>query len=491
MNNTRTDFDLVVVGGGPAGSTLATFVAMQGHRVLLLEKERFPRHQIGESLLPATVHGICPLLGISEEIKQANFMRKMGGTFRWGKNSSPWTFNFSTSSKMVGPTGFAYQVERSKFDSILLNNARKKGVEVQEQKLVTGIETQGERVRGVRFTDDAGNAHTVSCKYVADSSGNSSRIYEKTGERIYSKFFENVALFGYYSNGKRLPSPNQGNILCAAFDGGWFWYIPLTDELTSVGAVVSREKAGQLRAGRENAMHEFISECPLIREYLKDAQRVTEGPYGKLRVRMDFSYCCTRFWSPGMMLVGDAACFVDPVFSSGVHLATYSGLLAARSVNSCLRGDIDEHTAFNEFELRYRREYGNFYRFLVAFYDMNQDKESYFWSARKVLNSEDKANEAFIRLVAGIGASREPLFENSTDFFDVMGTIGDSFKSASSIPGEFDQTKLDRDFMVGFTKEINHIQLQAMTKRRLTETPFWDKGLVPTADGLHWQTAAV
>jgi halogenation protein CepH len=486
ITDTDTNFDLIVVGGGPAGSTLAAFVAMQGHSVLLLEKEMFPRHQIGESLLPATIHGICPLLGVSEQIEQANFMRKMGGTFRWGKSNSPWTFNFAASTKMSGPTGYAYQVERSKFDEILLRNAEKKGVKVLERAAATNIVTDRGRVCGVCYIDDAGNSRTARGKYVADTSGNSSRIYQNVGQRIYSKFFENVALFGYYKNGKRLPAPNQGNILCAAFDGGWFWYIPLTNDLTSVGAVVSRERAGQLRDGREQNMRNLIESCTLIKEYLKDAERITDGPYGKLRVRMDYSYSSTRFWSPGMLLVGDSACFVDPVFSSGVHLATYSALLAARSVNSCLRGTVDEDTAFAEFEKRYRREYANFYSFLVAFYDLNQDEESYYWSARKVLGSNEETNEAFIQLVAGVGSSSEPLFQKSDAFFANMRSVSDSFQSAASVPGEFDQTKLDRPFMTSLTKEINHVQLQAILRGKRTELPLWPNGLIPTADGFHW-----
>lgn len=126
-SSTAEHFDLIVVGGGPSGSTLATLVAMRGHRVLLLEKESFPRYQIGESLLPATVHGVCKLLGVTEELEAANFTKKLGGTFRWGSNPEPWTFAFAISPKLAGPTSFAYQVERMKFDKILIDNARRKG----------------------------------------------------------------------------------------------------------------------------------------------------------------------------------------------------------------------------------------------------------------------------------------------------------------------------------------------------------------------------
>src|SRR5215475_9066949 len=119
----KEETDVVVIGGGPGGSTLATLVAMQGHRVILLEKEKFPRYQIGESLVPSTVHGVCRLTGVADELHKAGFTKKRGGTQRWGANPEPWTFAFSVSPRMTGETSFAYQVERSKFDKILLDHA--------------------------------------------------------------------------------------------------------------------------------------------------------------------------------------------------------------------------------------------------------------------------------------------------------------------------------------------------------------------------------
>jgi FAD-dependent halogenase len=415
-------------------------------------------------------------------------MRKNGGTFRWGKSLEPWTFSFSMSASMEGPTGYAYQVERAKFDSILLNNARKKGVEVRERYIVDDVILEGDRVVGVRALDVLGQAHTIRSKYVADASGNTSRVHSHVAQRVYSQLFRNVALYGYYLNGKRLPSPNQGNILSAAFDAGWFWYIPLSDTLTSVGAVVARQHADEIRGDHEAAMAKFISACPIIREYLSGATRVTDGQYGAFRVRKDYSYCCTRFWRAGMVLVGDAACFVDPVFSSGVHLATYSALLAARSINSCLSDGMQEAQAFDEFQRRYLREYSNFYRFLVAFYNMDQDQESYFWHARKVLNSEEKGNEAFVRLVAGIGSSGEPLSKGGEDFFGSIRSVSDSFVRAQRSAGKFEQHLLDRAFMADFTRESAHIQAHALLPGISIEQPLWDTGLVPTGDGLRWCT---
>ena len=139
MQRNVENFDVVVIGGGPAGSTASTILAMQNHRVLLLDRDTFPRYQIGESLLPATIHGICKILGLSEELKKAGFVRKLGGTFRWGTNPTPWTFAFSTASTISAPKAYAYQVERAKFDNLLLRNAQHNGVDVRERHAVTNL----------------------------------------------------------------------------------------------------------------------------------------------------------------------------------------------------------------------------------------------------------------------------------------------------------------------------------------------------------------
>lgn len=499
MSERGEEFDLVVLGGGPGGSTLASFVAMKGHRVLLLEEEKFPRHQIGESLLPATIHGICGMLGLSKEIAEAGFPLKRGGTFRWGKSPDPWTFAFTKDPS--DPYGYAYQVERDRFDEMLLRNAARKGADVREQHTVTEVLKEEGRVVGVRYRDPAGGEHVARARFVADASGHKSRGL--VGERVDSRFFQNVALYAYYEGGKRLPSPNDGNILCAAFRDGWFWYIPLSDTLTSVGAVVSREAAEAMKGGHEQALQGFIKACPIIDDYLSAATRVTAGKYGAIRVRKDYSYTTTRFWAPGIMLIGDAACFIDPVFSSGVHLATYAALLAARGINSCLRGALDEERCFAEFEMRYRREFGNFYQFLMAFYDMNQDADSYFWSARKIVSTEERDNEAFIRLVAGRSQVDEPAFYEGHEFFDAREGFGhwmeqslnpDAVRPANArsapaprrVAGGFDATS----FMDGFTQEIAQLQAQArLGERRGLEAPLAEGGLVPSRDGLEWETA--
>jgi halogenation protein CepH len=469
-----TETDVVVVGGGPGGSTVATLVAQQGHRVVLLEKERFPRYQIGESLLPSTVQGVCRLLGVSRELEEAGFPVKRGGTFRWGANPEPWTFDFGISPQFAGSAAPAYQVERMKFDKILLDNAKRCGVEVREEHTVTDVIEEDGRVRGVRCTDDAagGVQREFRSRHVVDASGNLSRIHARIGgKRQYSEFFRNVAVFGYFRGGKRMPAPTQGNILAVAFSAGWFWYIPLSDELTSVGAVVHRGALDRIQGDREQALNELIAQCPMIADFLADAERVTDGPYGEIRVRKDYSYIQEKFWRPGLALVGDAACFIDPVFSSGVHLATYGGLLAARSLNTALSatGELDESTLFEEYELRYRQEYVRFHDFLVTFYDMHSDEQSYFWRAKKVTGSAASELQSFVSLVGG-GSSDERALVDVGSYLDRQGVEEKAWSVAQAGA---------------------NIQVQAATGGSLDEqVPIRPEGLVPSPDGMHWTQPA-
>jgi halogenation protein CepH len=477
------EFDLIIAGGGPGGSTLAAFVAMQGHRVLILEREQFPRYSIGESLLPSTVHGICGRLGIREKIINAGFTRKQGGCMRWGKNPEPWVFDFKTSRALDHlDADYAFQVERAKFDQILLDNARERGVDVRERHQVKELIIEDGTVKGVRFVGPDGTDRIARAKYVADATGNTSKLASHVGERKYSEFFRNVALFAYYEGAKRMPAPLQGNILCAAFKEGWFWFIPLSPTLTSVGAVVAKDNASKLKGDQEKVMNEFIADCPIITDMLSPAKRVTEGMYGQFRVRKDWSYTTTQMWKPGMVLIGDAACFIDPVLSTGVHLSTYSALLAARCINTRLKGQLSDDRVFTEMEKRYRHEYNSFYDFLVTFYDMHQDSDSYFWRARKVLNSEERSNEAFVRLVAG-GQHPEEFFDRRANIGDVMQKYADKKPDLSIDPAE------TRAFVVEMKDAAGRAPGAAMHELSAEPPPDkqrWNGGLIATADGLHW-----
>jgi halogenation protein CepH len=484
---TVEEFDVIVVGGGPSGSTAATAVALRGHRVLLLEQQAFPRYQIGESLLPSTVHGVCRILGVEDEVARAGFKVKRGGTFRWGRNRDPWQFSFALSPRLADPTSFAYQVERQRFDAILLDNARRKGVDVRERCRVRDVVADGERVRGVSWTGPGGEVREARARYVVDASGNGSRIHgEVGGKRTYSDFFRNIAVFGYFAGGARLPKPNDGNIFCAAFDEGWIWYIPLRDGLTSVGAVVSRENAADIQRDPVAGWRRLIDACPEVRDMLAGVEQATEAPYDQVRVRKDWSYWKTRLWRPGMVLVGDAACFVDPVLSSGVHLATYGALLAARSINSALAGETDEARLFGEFEARYRHEYALFYEFLVSFYDMHQDERSYFWKARKVTNVEATELEAFVELVGGLASGdaslADPGARLTTASSELDGAVGRLPESDGLRNPLFESASVRQVFQEGAVLQERGVFGGPLEE----ESPMRPGGLVASEDGLTW-----
>ncbi|WP_329213794.1 tryptophan 7-halogenase [Streptomyces sp. NBC_01485] len=489
-----SDYDLVVVGGGPAGSTAATAVALRGHRVLLLERETFPRYQIGESLLPATVHGLCRLLGVADEVARAGFTLKRGGTLRWGRDPEPWQFSFSMTPRLPEPTATAFQVERSRFDEILLRNAERVGVEVREGSSVRRVlADEGERVRGVEYTDPDGNARTAHARFVIDASGNTSRIHGRVGgARVYSDFFRNLAVFGYYAGGRRLPEPNSGNIFCAAFDAGWLWYIPLRDDLTSVGAVISPEHFAAVQHDPRAAWQDMIKACPEVDRLLTDVPVATESPYDQVRVRKDYSYWKKSLWTPGMALVGDAACFVDPVLSSGVHLATYGALLAARAVNSALDGSVPEERGFAEFEARYRREYGVFYEFLIAFYDMERNDRSYFWSAKKVTRVDLDEAAAFAELAGGVASGDAAVVASgglgahwSSAAAELDGAVGRLATGEDRVNPLLSARIVAETFRTG-----NDLRDQALYGGPLDDsapsTP--DDALTVTADGLSWAT---
>lgn len=492
MQGREEEFDVIVVGGGPGGSTVATFIAMQGHRVLLLERDQFPRYQVGESLLPSTVNGICVMLGVEEEIANAGFTKKLGGSFRWGKRKEPWSFYFGVADKNRSNPAFAYQVERMKFDWILLKNAGKKGVDVRMKCNVKEPIMADGRVVGVQFEDEQHRLRKAKAKYVVDASGNKGLFGDLIGERLYSKFFKNWALFGYYEGGKRFDAPHDGNILSAAFGEGWFWYIPITKDITSVGAVFSppEDRKRPVEGELDQAMGRFIAQCPIIADMLSGAKRITEGMYGKLRMRQDWSYSNSTFSGKGVVLVGDSAAFVDPLLSQGVHLATYGGLLAARSVNSILSGQVSEERALDEYEFRYRREYGLFYDYLTSLYDMNSDKESLFWAARSVLKTEERGNEAFVRLLGG-HANADPAICVAEDFFDKRQGSGIALENVmnpdDAVEVSGDGVSQIQRLLPELDREAQGLQMLAKfgTERPL-EKPFRQGGLVTSRDGMHW-----
>jgi FAD-dependent halogenase len=389
--------DVVVIGGGPAGSVAATLLADAGHRVLVLERERFPRYHIGESLLSATLP-ILDAIGATPAIERHGFLRKPGGTFQWGRQREPWSFWFREDP---GGRPYAFQVVRAEFDQLLLDNARAHGAEVREEHAVSAVETEDERPV-VHARSSSGRTLRLTPGFVIDASGQGAVIGRARGLRRFNDFFKNLAIFAYFAGAERLPGELANHILSAAFADGWFWYIPLHDGTMSVGAVVdARRWPDVAQADPEATYRDLIARCPAIADRLTRASLVSP-----IRIIRDYSYDSTRFGGRGFLLAGDAACFIDPVFSTGVHLACLAGFLGARTVDVVLGGRIAEAEALAQYEAAYRGAFERYLRFLYFFYDHNEDPDSYFWTARRILRHAPEAlstREAFVRLISGRG----------------------------------------------------------------------------------------
>ena len=388
--------DVAVIGGGPGGSTAATMLARKGFRVLLLERERFPRAHVGESLLPASIP-VLEELGAYERVRDAGFLPKYGATMVWGRDKAPWSWYFRETSRTYS---HSYQVSRPLFDSILLDNARAHGVDVREEHAVTAVLERDGVVEGVRVRTPGGATADIPARYVVDASGQSALLGRRLGLRRWDEFFRNLAVYAYYQGVSRPPPPDETNIFIESYPAGWLWTIPLHTGVASVGAVVDAT-AGRERLreeGAERFLASQMAQAPHTSAMLRNAT-LTDGPH----VARDWSYVSERTAGDGFVMVGDAACFVDPLFSSGVHLAMMSGVLAAAYVTTALKNPDMREDAARVYEELYRNEYDHFRELARLFYTSNRTEESYFWEARRLLDSGDALapRQAFVRALAG------------------------------------------------------------------------------------------
>jgi FAD-dependent halogenase len=387
--------DVLVIGGGPGGSTAATMLARQGYRVVLLERERFPRHHIGESLLPASIP-VLEELGVLPAIQQSGFLPKWGATMVWGRDRSPWSWYFRETNQKYP---HAYQVWRPHFDHLLLDNSRAHGVEVREGHTVREILFEDDRAVGVRFAADGAGERLAQASFIVDASGQSALLGRQLGVRRWDPLFQNLAVYGYFAGAQRLPAPDETNILVESYPHGWFWNIPLHTGWMSVGAVVDSHigQEGMRHGAPQRFLMEQIAQAPYTRQLLQDANLAC-GPF----VIKDWSYVSDEVVGDGFILLGDAACFVDPLFSSGVHLALMAGVLAAAYVTTALKDPSIRAAAGRVYKDLYFKEYGHFHEMAALFYSSNRTVDSYFWEARRLLgNRHLSPRQAFIHAVAG------------------------------------------------------------------------------------------
>ncbi len=330
MSHASSSADVVVIGGGPAGSTCATLIAQRGYRVELFERERFPRFHIGESLIPET-YWVLKRLNMLDKMRASPFVKKHSVQFvgSSGRLSEPFYFM----EHKPHECSQTWQVLRSEFDKMMLDNAREHGVAAHEGTRVLEVLFEGERAVGVRVVDDAGQQREVRAQVVVDASGQSTMIASRFKLRVADPELKKGALWTYYEGAYRDKGRDEGATLVLQTAGkkGWFWYIPLHNNIVSVGVVADFDYLFNGRGDHETIYHEELERCPAVRDRVAIGKRVS----GFFATK-DYSYRSRQASGDGWVLVGDAFGFLDPLYSSGVLLALKSGQLAADAISEGL-----------------------------------------------------------------------------------------------------------------------------------------------------------
>jgi flavin-dependent dehydrogenase len=393
------DYDLVVVGGGPAGSTAAAIASRAGLRVLLLEAAQHPRVHVGESLLP----GIIPILeemGALEAVASAGFTEKTGSThWGWGRLAE-WDLWFRDSETYDR----AWLVDRSRFDEILFRAAARAGARAVENAAVRAFEWEGDRVTGVRYRiRGESDERRAKARFTVDASGQAALLARQLDLLSVIKGLQHRASWAHFSGARHLPPPRQNQALFVASQGKWLWSFPLSETVTSIGAI-QLDDVGTSKDARltDEAFDALVSGEPRLAAVLgADARRVT--PVRRLR---DWSYRTSRVCGPGWLLAGDSSGFIDPVLSTGVHLAMHAGYHAAKLVASVVCGEKAERHALDLYQSHHSALFKDLLRIVRFFYQQNLHLDDYFWESKKILleidDTELRPQHAFMILTSGL-----------------------------------------------------------------------------------------
>lgn len=358
------NFDVVIIGAGPAGSAASAILAEKGRRVLVLEREKFPRYHIGESMLPFSFQPL-QRLGLVEEMRKSPHVKKYSVQFvsRSGKASQPFYFFDRYDRDTIAQT---WQVFRAEFDLMLMNNARKRGATVLEEMNVLELVKDGSKIAGVRAKDKAGAIHEYRAPMTLDCSGKEAFVASRTNWRTRDPYLNKVAVWTYYKGAKRDSGIEEGATTVAYVpEKGWFWYIPLHSNIVSVGVVA--EGKYLTRDGvreTEKIFHREVEQNAWIKEHLSHGKCT-----GQYYLTNEYTHHSRHCGTEGLLLVGDAFCFLDPVFSSGMMLALKSGIMAADAVDEGLRVNDLSPKRFENYAKTLREGVENMRKLIYAFYN--------------------------------------------------------------------------------------------------------------------------
>lgn len=393
--NAGFEYDVAVVGGGPAGASVAGLLRLAGQEVVIIEREKFPRYHIGESL----ILGFWPTieqLGLVEKLEEMGFQRKFGASLLWGKDQEkPWTFKFRDASKY----DHSFQVYRQDFDAMLLDHARELGAHVIEEASVRDPLFDGERIVGLSYQRRGAAPSDVRARMVIDASGQQRWLGRHFDLVDWHEDLRNLAVWSYYEDCGRLGGEDIGNILTENRPKGWLWVIPLAGGLTSIGYVTPSSVLAADGRTPQEILDAEIAASAVTSGLTRDARQVAG-----YRTARDWSYTCKSFHGPGWALVGDAAAFVDPLLSTGVALAMRGARTLAPAVHQALTHPETAAEALGAYESGYRGFLHGILEFVRFFYDQTKQRAEYDGQAQALIDPgrQFPARTDFITLVSGL-----------------------------------------------------------------------------------------